>query len=395
MIEIEKQDELKISSIYLNNASTTKIRREVCKAMDPYIRLFYGNASDYNKLGDISKRAIEAAREIIAASINCSPDEVYFTSGGTEANNTVIKGLINKYHFHPAHIISSNIEHHSIIGALESRLRLHNDIDYNLVPVENSGVMDVTKITDTFKLHTDLVSIMTVNNELGTIQPIKKIAEKCQDNGIIFHTDAVQAYGHMKIDVSAMGIDLMSVSGHKFHGPKGVGFLYMSNRVKNRFEPLISGGQQERYFRASTENVPGIVGLGKAAMIAMENMDKNEAHEYMLKKTLEQEIKRLNNVHVNGKINYTDSRHLNIRVDGCRGEELQALFNEQRIYISTGSACNSQSGEPSHVLKAIGLSDDEANSSIRISLGDLNTKEDIETFIYCLKQNIGILRGRT
>ena len=382
-------------SIYLNNASTTKMHPDVVWFMNQYNELCYGNASDHNELGYLSRQAIDISREKIAASINCSPDEVYFTSGGTEANNTVIKGLKNKYHFHPAHIISSNIEHHSIIGALESRSRLHNDIEYNLVPVENSGVMDVTRITDAFKLHTDLVSIMTVNNELGTIQPIQKIAEKCQDNGIIFHTDAVQAYGHMKIDVSALGIDLMSVSGHKFHGPKGVGFLYMSNRVKNRFEPLLSGGQQERYFRASTENIPGIAGLGAAAKIAMDNMNENEAHEKMLKNILEQEIKRLNNVHVNGKINYTDSRHLNIRVDGCRGEELQALFNEQRIYISTGSACNSQSGEPSHVLKAIGLSDDEANSSIRISLGDLNTKEDIETFIYCLKQNIEILRGRT
>ena len=232
-------------SIYLNNASTTMVRPEVIATTEPYLRLFYGNASDKNTLGEISMRAVIDARQKIAAAINCSPHDIFFTSGGSESNNWVIKGLVNKFHFHHLHIISDNIEHHSITEALKSRWNVHEDIEYVLVPVEESGVVDAGKVSDAIGQYTSLVSIMMVNNELGTIQPIKEIAAKCQEKGAMFHTDATQAFGHMKIDVEEMGIDLLTASAHKIQGPKGIGFLYISKRVRNRFEPLISGGQQE------------------------------------------------------------------------------------------------------------------------------------------------------
>lgn len=380
--------------VYLDSAASTMIHPYVKNAMIPYLTDMYGNASSHYELGAISKKAIEESRETIATAINADPSEIYFTSGGTEADNWVVKGLINKYKFHPVHIISDTIEHHAILEALKSRRRMHGDIDYTLVPVEKSGVVDEDRIADAFRLHTDLVSVMAVNNELGTIQPIQRIAYKCKDNGILFHTDAVQAFGHLRIDVDALGIDLLSVSGHKIHGPKGVGFLYMSNRVKDRFEPLISGGQQEHGMRAGTENVAAIVGLGKAAEIAVDKMAVNEERERKIRDLILGEINQLEGVNVNGKIELMDPRHLSVRVDGCRGEELQALFNEQGIYLSTGSACNSNSGQPSHVLKAIGLTDEQANSSIRISIGDDNTEEGALYFIECLKQNIMLLRGK-
>lgn len=384
--------ELECKAVYLDNAATTDISPDVYSKMEPYIRLFYGNASSKHDPGEVSKRAIEEAREIIAGAINCEPDEIYFTSGGTESDNWAIKGLKNPYRFHSMHIVSTAFEHHAIIESLESRWNNNEDIIYTVVGPEPSGVVLPSKIADSFKLNTDLCSVMMVNNELGTIQPIDEIGSLCEDNSIIFHTDAVQAFGHMPIDVKKSHIKLLSASAHKLHGPKGVGFLYISNDIKNRYIPLISGGQQERGMRASTENIAGIVGLGKATEIAISNMEVNEYRERKIRDFILVQINQLDGVHVNGNIEYMDPRHLNLRIDGCRGEELQALFNEQKIYLSTGSACNSESGRPSYVLKSIGLSDEEANSSIRISIGDDTTEEDAMYFIECLKQNMEILR---
>lgn len=383
-----------MDSVYLDHAASTKVHPYVKNAMHPYLEELYGNASSHYGLGEKSKAAIEESREIIAAAINANPEEIYFTSGGTESDNWAIKGLKNRYHFHPMHIVTSSIEHHAILESLKDRWNEREDILYTLVSPEPSGVIDPRKVSDAFRLNTELCSIMTVNNEIGTIQPIDEIGALCEDNSILFHVDAVQAFGHMPIDVKKSHIKLLSASGHKFRGPKGVGFLFISNEVKKRYAPLISGGQQERGMRASTENVAGIVGLGKATELAMDKMAASDARERKIRDLILVKINQLEGVHVNGKIELVDPRHLNIRIDGCRGEELQALFNEQGIYLSTGSACNSNSGQPSHVLRAIGLTDDQANSSIRISIGDNNTEEEALYFIECLKQNISLLRGR-
>lgn len=383
-----------MNGVYFDNAATSKIHPYVKNAMLPYLEELYGNASSHYELGEKSRSVIEESREIIAAAINAQPEEIYFTSGGTESDNWAIKGLKNRYHFHPMHIVTSSIEHHAILESLKDRWNEREDILYTLVSPEPSGVIDPRKVSDAFRLNTELCSIMMVNNEIGTIQPIDEIGALCEDNSILFHVDAVQAFGHMPIDVKNSHIKLLSASGHKFRGPKGVGFLFISNEVRKRYAPLISGGQQERGMRASTENVTGIVGLGKATEIAMDKMSTNDARERKIRDVILVKINQLEGVHVNGKIELMDPRHLNIRIDGCRGEELQALFNEQKIYISTGSACNSNSGQPSHVLRAIGLTDEQANSSIRVSIGDDNTEEEALYFIECLKQNIVMLRGK-
>lgn len=386
--------DIKEKTIYLDNAATTRILPEVYDKMEPYIKMFYGNASSKYDLGEISKRAIEESREIIATAVNCSPEEIYFTSGGTEANNWAIKGLRNKYHFRPMHMISTCIEHHSILESLKYRWNECGDIEYTLVSPESNGVINIDSITEKLKLNTELISVMMVNNEIGTVQPIYQIGERCLDNGIIMHTDAVQAFGQMPIDVDKLNIAMMSISSHKIHGPKGVGALYICKDIKNRINPLIHGGQQESMMRAGTENVAGIVGFGKATEIAMKNMAHNIAHEMELSQYLIKGLKTVSGVYINGDIYHMDPRHINIRISGIRAEELMALLGSIDIYVSAGSACASESAEPSHVLKAIGLTDDEANSSIRISIGDLNTQEDINEFIGYLKQFIQMLREK-
>lgn len=380
--------------VYLDSAASTMIHPYVKNAMIPYLTDMYGNASSHYELGAISEKAIEESRETIATAISAEPSEIYFTSGGSESNNWAIKGLRNKYHFHAMHFISSSIEHHSVIESLKDRWNEQEDISYTLVAPESDGIIDPGKVAELIKLQTELISIMAVNNEIGTIQPIDEIGKLCEENGILFHVDAVQAFGHIPIDVKKSRIKLLSASGHKLHGPKGIGFLYISNEIKGRMRSLISGGQQERGMRAGTENVAAIVGLGKATEIALDKMAANDERERKNRDLILVQINQLEGVHVNGKIEYMDPRHLNIRVDDCRGEELQSLFNEQGIYLSTGSACNSNSGQPSHVLKAIGLTDEQANSSIRISIGDDNTEEEARYFIECLKQNIILLRGK-
>lgn len=381
------------TAVYLDNAATTKVDSQVLNIMRRYERILYGNASSKYSLGELSKKAIEDSRMIIASAINAEPSEIYFTSGGTEANNWVIKGLKNKYRFRPMHIISSEFEHHSVLDSIHYRANEIQDIEYTLVSPGKNGLIDVIDVSESFRLNTELCSVMMVNNELGTIQPIERIADKCKNNGIIFHTDAVQAFGQIPIDVKKNNISLMSFSSHKINGPKGIGALYISKEIKGRMNPLMHGGQQERKMRAGTENVPAIVGFGKATEIAIAGMAENEKKEKELQKFLLEQLRYIDGVNVNGDSNFIDPRHINIRIAGCRAEQLIGLFNEQKIFVSSGSACTSESNSPSHVLKAIGLSDTQANSSIRISIGRYNTLSDIDYFIDCLKLNIGIIRG--
>jgi cysteine desulfurase len=291
------------------------------------------------------------------------------------------------------HIISSNIEHHSITSAIKQKMLINEDIEYTFVKSDKAGLINPIDIADSIKLHTKLCSIMLVNNELGTVQPTSIIGEICKENNVLFHTDAVQAYGHMPIHVKKQNIDLMSTSAHKLHGPKGIGFLYISNDCKQQYLPLINGGQQERGMRASTENVAAIVGFAKAVAISLDRMESITKAETNIFNLLLARLKKIPGISLNGDENLIDKRHINICISGVRAEELMALLNVQDIYISTGSACNSKSNKPSHVLRAIGLTDEAANSSIRISFDHTLHMSEIDYFINCLKTDINMLRA--
>lgn len=380
--------------IYLDNAATTEVLPEVYETMEPYITKYYGNPSSHHFLGTLTKKAIDDSKEVIAAIIGAKPQEIYFTSGGSEANSWAIKGLKNNFSRKPIHVISDTQEHHSLTESLKTRWIQCGDVEYTLVQSDENGLVDVNEIEESFQLNTRLCSIMTVNNETGIIHPIQKIAFKCKDEGCVFHTDAVQAFGYLKLDVKDLAIDLMSASAHKIHGPKGIGFLYISDEIRNQMIPLINGGQQERGLRGSTENVASIVGFAKAAAIANSNMAKN--YEYIKQLTTELIImlSKLPGVHTNVDARLTDYRHISIRIDNVRAEELINMLNEVGICVSSGSACNSSSKEPSHVLKAIGLTTDQANCTIRASLSEFSTLEDIKEFVYFLNYFMEVLRKR-
>ena len=378
-----------------DRASTTPMYPEVLSAMVEYLEHSYGNPSSRHKLGQYAKQRIEEAREVIAGAINASPDEIYFTSGGSESNNWAIKGLRNPYKFHPIHIVSSNIEHDSVLNALSSRWNNDEDLEFTLVKAGPDGCVSVNDVADSFKLTTKLCSIMQVNNETGIVQPTGVIGEKCRENGVLFHVDAVQGFGHMPIDVKSQCIDLLSASAHKLHGPQGVGFLYISEACKNQYIPLIDGGHQERGLRASTENVAGIIGFATAVEKSMASFERACQKSEELYLSLIKGIKEIDDIIIHGDQNLSDNRHLNVAIENVRAEELMSMLNEQDIYVSAGSACNSSSNKPSHVLKAMGISDDEANSSIRISFDHINTEEEIEYLIKMLKWDIELLRGKS
>ena len=374
--------------IYLDNASTTKLTPEVFSAMEPFLKESYGNPSSHHSLGEKARKAIDESREIIASVINCKPQEIYFTSGGSEANTWAIKGL--NHSGKRCFFISSKQEHHSILNALKT----FSPYDVYYLDSDNYGVIDTESVRDKSFYGVTLCTIQTVNNETGIIQPIQKLAFKCKDDGCIFHTDAVQAFGYLKLDVDQLGVDMLSASAHKIHGPKGVGFLYISDRIKDQMCPLINGGQQERGLRGSTENVAGIVGFGRAALIANQNMSKNFEYTKNLGIEFVNMLSHLPGVHTNVNLTDTDFRHISIRLDGIRAEEMLALLDSVHICVSSGSACNSDSKEPSHVLKAIGLSDKEANSTIRVSLNETNTLQELKEFISYLEVFLTTLRRK-
>lgn len=380
---------------YLDNAATTKIYPEVIEAMMPYFQDSYGNASSYYQLGRNSKHAIENAREVIAETIHAEPDQIYFTSGGTESNNLAIIGRELKY---PGVFITSEIEHSAVLKTGEFITSYLGEKMIKL-PCNTEGVVYAASVHDTIERvlldhkKISLVSVMMANNEIGTIQPIDHIGLFCKEYDIAFHTDAVQAYGHKKIDVQAMHINMLSASAHKFHGPKGIGFIYIKDR--NLVHPIIFGGSQEYGMRAGTENVPYIVGMAKAAEISYKNLNNKSAIRDYFYKRLKEEIK---DIKLNGSLKRLDN-NLNLYFDGLYGEDLMTLLNEDGVYISTGSACHQGDPKPSHVLKALGYSDEEARHCIRITLGDewskldKKTKEEIEKVIHLIKKNVEILRN--
>jgi cysteine desulfurase len=367
------------NKIYMDYSATTYTKPEVLEEMLPYFTESFGNPSSLYTLADNNKKAISMARERVAKAINADASEIYFTSGGSEADNWAIKGIAFAKKDKGNHIITSAIEHHAIINTCKFLER--NGFEVTYLPVDEYGFVNPEDVRAAITDKTILVSIMFANNEIGTIQPIKEIGAVCKEKKVLFHTDAVQAVGHVSIDVKEMNIDLLSMAGHKFHGPKGVGALYIRRGV--RIENLIHGGGQERSKRGSTENVPGIVGMGKAIELAISNMDKEGKRISALRDKLIKELtEKIPYTKLNGPTG--DKRlpsNVNMSFIGIEGETLLLDLDDKGICASTGSACASGDLEPSHVLLAIGLDHGVAHGSLRLSLGEKTTEEEVEYVI--------------
>ena len=364
---------------YFDSSATTRVDDKVLEAMLPYFKEFYGNASSIYKLGQVSKNKIEEIREDISKILGCNPDEIYFTSGGSEANNLALKGIMEANKAKGKHLVTSVIEHPSILNTCKYLESIGYEVTY--INVDSSGIINLDELKNSIREDTVLVSIMSANNEIGTIEPINEISKICKEKNVIFHTDATQAIGNIKIDVS--NIDSLSLSGHKFYGPKGIGLLYVRKGIK--FNPIISGGHQEQNKRAGTENVPNIVGMGEALKLIYSNLDQKNSHIKDLRDYFESEIKKvIPNVKINGTNRLPGVS--NITIPGIENDTMVIGLDMKDICISSGSACTSGSVEPSHVLKAIGLDEKEAKSSIRISIGKYNTKEEIDYLVKSIKE---------
>ena len=369
---------------YFDHAATTPVKEEVLKEMLPFLQEKYGNASSLYTLGREAKKAMEQARKRVALLLNCEPNEIYFTAGGSESDNMAIKGIANKYKT-KKHIITSKIEHPAVLHTCQKLEKEGFRITY--LNVNKDGIVDIEELKRAIKNDTILISIMFVNNEIGTIEPIHEISRISKMYNIIFHTDSVQGVGHIPIDVKKMGIDMLSLSGHKIYAPKGVGALYIKKGIK--IEKLIDGGHQERDMRAGTENIPGIVGLGKACEIAKRDLDKNmeylkDLRNYFIKLVEE----KIPNAKLNGSRNLRVPGNSNFSFKGVDSQNLLLKLDAKGMYASSGSACSSGDALPSHVLKAIGLSDDMAKAALRITFGEENTKEDVEDLVECIIQAI-------
>ena len=380
--------------IYLDHAASTPVLQEIINEMLPYLGNLYGNPSSIHTYGIKSKIAIQIARKRVAMLIGSKPSEIFFTSGGTESNNLALKGLsksIRNYQNIKNHIITSSIEHDAI---LETCRYLEKDgFTVTYLKVDKDGIIDKMELKNHLNEKTALVSIMLANNEIGVIQPIKELSEIVHDfsKKIIFHSDAVQAVGKIPINVKEFDLDSLSLSSHKINGPKGVGALYVREKVS--FEPLIQGGGQESTHRSGTENVPGIVGLGKASEISMHNLKVNSQYLYYLRDHL---IRRINEEIcgklLNGSLKHRLPNNVNFTFLGLNGEDLLTKLDEDGILVSTGSACSANRQQESHVLKAIGLNHEEISGSIRITLGIQNTIDDLEKTVKVLKNRITELR---
>lgn len=378
-----------MKSIYLDNAATTKLDDEVLQEMMPYLRENYGNASSIYKLGRESRKAVENARERIAKILNCKPTEIYFTAGGSESDNTAIKGIAKANKEKGNHIITSKIEHPAVLETCKQLEKEGFEITY--VSVDENGIVNLDELKKSIKPTTILITIMFANNEIGTIQPIEEIGKIAKENNIYFHTDAVQAVGNIEIDVEKLNIDSLSLSGHKFYGPKGIGALYVRTGIK--FEKFISGGHQERNKRAGTENVAGIVGMGKAIELAYSNLDEHNKKIKELRDYYVEQVKeKIPYIKINGDIEKRLPGNSNISFRFIEGESLLLNLDLKGICASSGSACTSGSLDPSHVLLAIGLPHEIAHGSLRISIGKYNTKEEIDYLIENLVEIVNRLR---
>ncbi len=376
--------------IYLDNAATTKTAPEVVDAMLPYFTEYYGNASTIYDLGNHSKNAMNEARDVIADALGAKGEEIYFTAGGSESDNWALKATAEAYKGKGNHIITSKIEHHAILHTCEW-LEKHG-IEVTYVDVDENGVIKLDELKKAIRPTTILISVMFANNEIGTIQPIKEIGEIAKEHGILFHTDAVQAFGQVPINVDECHIDMLSASGHKLNGPKGIGFLYIRKGVKIR--SFIHGGAQERKRRAGTENIPGIVGLGVAVKRAVASMQERTAKEIELRDyMIDRILKEIPYTRLNGHRTNRLPNNTNFSFQFIEGESMLIMLDMEGICGSSGSACTSGSLDPSHVLLAIGLPHEIAHGSLRLTLSEEITKEDIDFVIEKLTKIIERLRS--
>lgn len=376
--------------IYLDHAATTAVHPDVLKEMLPYFTDKFGNPSSVYGFAANNKNKLTEARETIAGALGAKPEEIYFTAGGSESDNWALKCTAEAYGVHGGHIITTKIEHHAILHTCKYLENRGYDVTY--LDVDENGLVDLNTLEAAIRPDTFLISIMFANNEIGTIEPIKEIGEVAHRHGILFHTDAVQAFGQIPIQVDEMNIDMLSASGHKFNGPKGIGFLYIRKGLK--LKSFIHGGQQERGRRAGTENVPGIVGIAKACEIAMAEMEERMKKETELRDYLiERILKEIPYTRLNGHSRKRLPNNVNISFQFVEGESILIMLDMVGICASSGSACTSGSVDPSHVLLAIGLPHEIAHGSLRLTLGYENTKEEMDTVVDNLKRIITNLRN--
>ncbi|MBQ3512210.1 MAG: cysteine desulfurase NifS [Lachnospiraceae bacterium] len=376
--------------IYLDNAATTALHPEVFQSMQPYFTELYGNPSSIYSFSGKAKKAVEEARSEVAAFLGAKENEIYFTGGGSESDNWAIKATAFAYRNKGNHIITSKIEHHAVLHTCEYLEKLGFEVSY--IDVDEDGVIKLEDLKAAIRPTTILISVMFANNEIGTIQPIKEIGEIAKEHKILFHTDAVQAYGHLPINVSELNIDMLSASGHKINGPKGVGIMYLRNGV--RLGSFIHGGAQERNRRAGTHNTPGIVGFGAATKLAKETMEERAEYEKNLRDYLmDRVLKEIPYVKLNGHPTLRLTNNANFSFRFVEGESLLIMLDQKGICASSGSACTSGSLDPSHVLLAIGLPHEIAHGSLRITLSKDTTKEEIDFVVEELKKIIERLRS--
>lgn len=375
--------------IYADNAATTKMSDVAVKAMLPYLQEIYANASSLHLLGQRSAAALFSARQQVAQVLNCAPKEVFFTSGGSEADNqALISAATLGQKQGKCHIVSTAMEHHAILHTLEALQA--EGFTVTLLRPQADGIVTATQVAEAITDTTCLVSVMYANNETGAIQPIREIGALCRKRGVLFHTDAVQAAGHLTIDVQRDNIDMLSLSAHKFHGPKGIGLLFAKSNLQ--LTSLIRGGGQERGKRAGTENLPGIIGLAAALKDAQENMQQNTAYITGLRDALRNGLDKIDGAGFNGSREYCLPGTVNYSFQGVNGEALLSLLSNEGICCSSGSACSAGSLEPSHVLLALGLSHETAQSALRFSLCEYNTMDEVQTIITKVTEAVNRLR---
>lgn len=374
---------------YFDNAATTRVKKEVIEEMLPYYSEKYGNPSSLYSIGRISRKAIEEARKKVATLINANSNEIYFTGCGSESDNTIIKGIANRYRRKGKHIITSQIEHPAVLHTCQTLEKQGFEITY--LKVNQEGIINIEELRNSIRNDTILISIMFANNEIGSIQPIEMISKIARTYNIIFHTDAVQACGNIPIDVKKMGVDSLSLSGHKLYAPKGIGALYVRNGIE--FEKFMDGGHQEKNKRAGTENVTGIVGLGKACELANIHLKEHSKHLRELRDYFIAQVgEKIEGAVLNGGLEKRLPGNANFSFPEVDGEALLLNLDAKGICASAGSACTSGSSKPSHVLSSIGLSDELAQSSLRVTFGEDNTKEDVDYLVESLCEIIRKLR---
>ncbi len=378
--------------IYLDHAATTATNPEVVLEMMPYFTQMYGNPSSIYGFSQKPKDAIEKARNILGKTINAKPECIYFTAGGSESDNWALKGIAKMYSHKGRHIITSKIEHHAILNTC--KYLENNGFKVSYIDVDENGIIKMDELKKAIRRDTILISVMYANNEIGTIQPISEIGRIAREHNIIFHTDAVQAYGHLKIDVKKENIDMLSVSGHKFNGPKGIGFLYIDDRLK--IGSFIHGGAQERKLRAGTENVPGIVGIGKAAEIADNSLLLRSEKETALRNyTINRILREIPYCRLNGSLKDRLPNNMNFSFQFVDGSAMIVMLDMYGICCSGGSACTSGDVNASHVLMALGMPEDIARGTIRMTIGHENTKKQMDFVIEKMKSVVARLRDES